>query len=235
MENPVAYAFQDGVATITMDDGKANAVSSAMQEALNAALEEALADKAVVVLGGRAGTFCAGFHLPTLMAGGPDAVKMLAGGFELARRILTFPRPVVIACSGHALAMGAFLLLSGDFSVGAAGAFKIGANEVAIGLSMPHAAVEICRARLAPAHFLRAMMTSEIYRPEEAVAAGFLDRVVPEAEVLSEARAVAARFTQLNMNAYRETKQRVRAPLLAALNGAMEADQAVFRQLCKVA
>lgn len=233
--NPiVTYEFKDGVATITMDDGKANALSLTMQAELNEALDQARADKAVVVLQGRPGSFSAGFDLKILMAGGKDAVKMLNGGFELAERVLSSPKPVVIACTGHALAMGVFLLSSGDYRVGTEGAFKIGANEVAIGLTMPHAAVEICRARLTPSHFNRAMMTSEIFTPADAVAAGFLDRVVPESEVLAEAQAAAARFAKLNMNAYNGTKSRVREGFYKTLRAAMELDRADFRILCKV-
>jgi enoyl-CoA hydratase len=230
----VTYQLKDGIATIAMDDGKANALSPAMQAELNAALDQALADKAIVVLTGRAGMFCAGFDLPTLMSGGANAVKMLTGGFEIAEKILSFPKPVVIACTGHALAMGVFLMSCGDYCIGAEGTFKIGANEVAIGLTMPRAAIEICRARLAPAHFNRAMMTSEIYRPTDAIAAGFLDKVVAESEVLAEAQATAARFAKLNMNAYKGTKMLVREQMLKSLRAAIEADNASFRALCKI-
>lgn len=234
MDPIVSYEFKDGVATITMDDGKANALSLVMQAQLNEALDQARADKAVVVLQGRPGSFSAGFDLKILMAGGKDAVKMLTGGFELAERLLSAPRPVVIACTGHALAMGVFLLNTGDYRIGTEGAFKIGANEVAIGLTMPRAAIEICRARLTPTHFNRAMMTSEIFAPADALAAGFLDRVVPESVLLAEAQAAAARLAKLNMNAYNGTKDRVREGFYKSLSKAMELDRADFRVMCKV-
>ena len=234
MNTLVTYQLKDGIATLLMDDGKANALAPAMQAELNAALDQALADKAIVVLTGRAGMFCAGFDLPTLTGGGTNAVKMLTGGFEIAEKLLSFPKPVVIACIGHALAMGVFLMACGDYCIGAEGAFKIGANEVAIGLTMPRAAIEICRVRLAPAHFNRAMMTSEIYKPADAVAAGFLDKVVAESEVLAEAQATAARFAKLNMNAYKGTKLLVREQMLKALRSAIEADNASFRALYKI-
>lgn len=235
MSTLVTYQLKDGIATIAMDDGKANALSPAMQAEINAALDQALADKAIVVLAGRAGMFCAGFDLPTLTAGGDNAVKMLTGGFELAERLLSFPRPVVMACTGHALAMGVFLLMCGDYVVGAEGGFKIGANEVAIGLTMPRSAIEICKARLAPAHFQRAMLTSEIYTPTDAIAAGFLDKEVAGAFVLTEAQTIATRFSKLNMNAYQGTKAQVREPVLKALHKAIQTDQVVFRAMCKVA
>jgi enoyl-CoA hydratase len=101
----------DGISVITMDDGKANAISLAMQEALNAALDEAERANVPVVLTGRSGILSAGFDLKTLMASGQPAVNMLNGGLELAIRLLSFPTPVTIACGGHAIAMGVFLML----------------------------------------------------------------------------------------------------------------------------
>jgi enoyl-CoA hydratase len=127
-----------------------------------------------------------------------------------------------------------FLLACGDYSIGAEGSFKIGANEVALGLTMPRGAVEICRARLAPAHFNRAMMISEIYQPADAVTAGFLDRIVAASDVVAEAQAHATRLAKLNMNAYIGTKLLVREPLHKALRAAIEQDHAAFRVMCKV-
>src|ERR1700679_2164148 len=187
----VSYHCDDAIATITIDDGKVNALSLAVLAELDAALSRAEQDDAVVILAGRDGVFSAGFDLPVLRGGGPDALAMLRAGFELAARLLAFPRPVVIACTGHAVAMGVFLLLCGDYRVGAAGPYKITANEVAIGLTMPRAAVEICRQRLTPAHFNRAVILAEAFTPGGAVAAGFLDQTVEAPDVHEAARAAA--------------------------------------------
>ena len=116
---------------------------------------------------------------------------MLRSGFELAERVLSFPTPVVMACTGHAVAMGVFLLVSGDTIIGTAGPYKITANEVAIGLTLPWAAIEILRNRLTPADFARAANLAEVYSPEAAVAAGFLDRVVAADELHAAARETA--------------------------------------------
>jgi len=140
-----------------------------------------------------------------------------------------------VACTGHAIAMGAFLVLSGDYRVGALGAHRIGANEVAIGITMPHFGVEICRQRLAPAHFHRAVINAEIYRPEDAVAAGFLDRVVPAAELQDTARSVAAGLARLDVDVHAATKLRARAHTLNAVRAAIEADEAAFRSLWSAA
>jgi enoyl-CoA hydratase len=222
MSTIVTYQQTDLVATITMNDGKVNAMSVTMISEVNNALNQALVDKSAVVLTGRTGLFSAGFDLPVLKTGGAEAREMLRTGFELAERLLSFPKPVVIACSGHALAMGVFLVLSGDYRIGAEGDFKIGANEVAIGLTMPDFGIEICRQRLAPAHFNRAVINAEIYTPDQAVIAGFLDQVVPMAELLDVAQQKARQLTKLNMPAHAATKLRARGETLKALRQAIK-------------
>jgi enoyl-CoA hydratase len=225
MSDTLKYALTDSIATIAMDDGKVNALSLPMLQAIDGAFERARSDNAsAVVFAGREGRFSGGFDLNTLRAGGPDAATMLRLGFEVAERILSYSRPVVIACTGHAIAMGVFLLLSGDYRVGAAGPYNIQANEVAIGLPMPRAAVEICRQRLAPAHFNRAVILAEAYSPDGAVVAGFLDRVVEPAHVLDGAQDMAAQLSKLNMDAHATSKLRARDSALKALRAAIEAD-----------
>jgi enoyl-CoA hydratase len=226
---PVTYVLNGSVASITMDDGKVNSLSPRMLADLNHALDRAVADNATVLLTGRDQRFSAGFDLSILKQGGAAAHEMLMAGFRLAERLLSFPTPVVVACNGHALAMGSFVLLSADLRIGAAGAFKIGANEVAIGLTMPHSAIEICRQRLTPAHFTRAVITAEIYAPEHAVEAGFLDQTVPSSELLPTAQKIALSLSQLNMPAHAATKLRARASTLAALRKAIEADDNELR------
>ena len=229
MSQCVRYQRQDSIAAITMDDGKVNVISLPMASELNAALDRAEAERAVVLLGGRPGVFSAGFDLTVLRSGGGEAVAMLRAGFDLAERILSFPLPVVIACPGHAVAMGAFLLLSGDYRLGAAGSYRLTANEVAIGLTMPRAAVEILRQRLAPAPFNRAVTIAEPFSPDNAVEAGFLDRVVPAAELDATARTVATQLAALDMAAHAASKLRARAPALAAIRAAIEADFSELR------
>jgi enoyl-CoA hydratase len=228
MQSLVRYQLAESVATITMDDGKVNVLSPDMLTEVNQALDRADSDGAVVVLAGREGVFAAGFDLAVLRGGGPAATRMLLAGFDLAERVLSFPRPVLIACTGHAIAMGAFLLLSGDYRIGAAGPYKITANEVAIGLTMPRTAVEICRQRLAPAHFNRATILAEPFQPDTAAEAGFLDRVCEPQEFWNAVRGVAAELAKLDMDAHKATKLRVRKAALASIRAALAADSAAL-------
>lgn len=230
MDTLVDYRAVGSVTTITMDDGKVNVLSPRMLGELNEALDRALADQAVVLLSGRDGVFSAGFDLPLLRSGGPEADAMVEAGFDLAARVLSFPLPVVIACTGHAVAMGLFLLLAGDYRVGADGSGRLTANEVAIGLTMPHAAVEIMRQRLTPARFNTAVTVAEVFSPATGLAAGVLDRVVPPAELHDVAREIAESMAAtLDPRAHAATKSRARRPALQALRAAMAADRTEVR------
>jgi enoyl-CoA hydratase len=227
----VSCQVTDGIATIAMDDGKANALSLPMLAALNSALDRARSEDAIVVLTGRPGIFSGGFDLKVLGGGGSDAGPMLEQGFLLALRLLEHPNPVVIACNGHAVAMASFLLLSADYRIGVEGPYRVVANEVAIGLTMPRAAIEICRQRLAPAHFNRAVILAEAYTPSDAVAAGFLDRVVPDADLLPVATSIAKGFAGLDRRAHAITKILARAAAIEAIRGGLAADREIFRTL----
>ncbi len=224
MDSLVTSAREDGITLITLDDGKANALSPKMLRALGVALDEAERDGLPVVITGRPGVLSAGFDLKVLRGGGPAALGMLRAGFLLSARLLAFPAPVVIACTGHAVAMGAFLVLSGDYRIGAAGDFKLQANEVAIGLTLPRAATALCRARLAPAHFQRATTLSEAYDPAGAVVAGFLDSTAPADQVLAEAVAHARELDQLDRRAHVGTKRRARAETIKAIRWGLHLD-----------
>lgn len=229
----VDYMLDGGIATITMDDGKVNALSPAMFAELSAALDRAESDQAVVVLTGRPGMFSAGFDLGVMRGGGRPAADMLLTGFRMAERMLGFPLPIVVACSGHAIAMGVFLVLAADQRIGVTGDFKIGANEVAIGLTLPWSATEICRQRLSPAYLTRAAITAEMLAPDEAVTAGFLDRVVEPEALAATARAEAQRLAALNLGAYAATKLRVREPSLAAVREGVRKDEEMLESLLR--
>jgi enoyl-CoA hydratase len=223
MAERVTYQAADGVGTITLDDGKVNALSPVMLSDIDAAFDRAEKDDVVVVLAGRAGVFSAGFDLKTIRAGGQEAADMLRGGFELAYRILSFPRPVVVACTGHAIAMGAFLVASGDYRIGEGGAdFTISANEVAIGMALPPAAIEICRVKLTRTGIQRALTLAERFTPDSAIAVGFLDARASGSAVTA-AQEHARALTQLHRGAHIETKLRLRDESLKALRAAIDA------------
>ncbi len=219
----VGYAHADGIATITMDDGEANAQSPAMLDALAAAFDQADKDGAVVVLRGRPGRFSAGYDLKVFQSGDGDAItRMLRGGGGLVHRMLTFPRPILAACTGHAIAQGAFLLMAADTRIAIDGEFTFGMNEVALGLAVPHYAVATCRHRMHPAAFDHALGTGAMVGPQEALAWGLLDEVVAadtfEARVAQE----AGRLTELVAEAVVETRRRVRGDVPDTIRRAID-------------
>jgi enoyl-CoA hydratase len=220
------YEIEGGIATIAMDDGKVNALSIEMLKAVLACFDRAEADEAVVILTGREGYFSAGFDLKVFQEEPERIVEMLNLGARLSERVLSFPTPVIVACSGHAIAAGTFAALAADVRIGVEGPFKLGLNEVKIGLTVPLYVVELARQRLAPAHFNRALVTAEMYGPEEAVDAGILDRVVPPAELESAGREAAEELAGLNMAAHSATKLRVRESALEAFRAAVETELA---------
>jgi enoyl-CoA hydratase len=214
MSQLTTYDLADGIATIAMDDGKANALSPAMLAELSAAFDRAEQDGAIVVLTGRERTFSGGFDLRTEPVGWP---AMVAAGARLAERILSFPHPTIAACNGNAVAMGGFLLLACDVRVGTAGAFKLGLNEVAIGLTVPRFGIALAQHRLSRPHADRCLLTGVLLDPDEACAAGFLDRVVAPEHLATEARAAAQALAALDRTAHATTKLHARERVLAGV------------------
>lgn len=224
METFLKYRLDAGVATLEMDDGKTNAMSVPMLRALDSALCRAEADDAIVVIAGRDGIFSAGFDLAVFKRDPQELLQMLEAGARLTERLLSFPRPVIAACTGHAIAMGVFLLLSCDVRIGIAGNTRIHVNEVQLGLTLPHFAIEICRQRLSPAHLVFAALAAQPYSPQDAVAAGFLDEVVAAESFGSVVHAHAVRMKRLDAESFAATKQRLRRPFLDALGRAIDED-----------
>jgi enoyl-CoA hydratase len=220
----VSYTLDDKVAVLQMDDGKANALSRSMLDALGHALDRAEQDASAIVLAGRAERFCAGFDLRVMMSG-PDAAKdLLRAGAGLFMRLYGSPLPLVIACTGHALAGGALVVLTGDYRIGAAGAYRIGLNEVSLGMPVPVLAMELARDRLHPSELTRATLLAQIYDPDTAVAAGYLDKVVPAEQVVEAARAEAVRLAALARSAFKASKQRLRRAQIEHITSSLDAD-----------
>lgn len=219
MTDLISYSLDDGVATITMDDGKVNALSSAMLGAISGALDEAEQDGAVVVLTGRATTFSAGFDLRCPLEDWP---RMLHDGASLAVRLLSFPRPVVAACNGNAVAMGAFLLLAADHRIGVAGDFSIGLNEVAIGMTVPWFGLALAHHRLSKPAYDLCTITGALLAPVGAQTAGFLDRLVEPGQLEQTAAATARALCSIDQAAHHATKLRVREQVLSRARDGIE-------------
>lgn len=230
MASLVTYQRDESVVRVGMDDGKLNVLSPQMLVELGEAFEQASGEGVPVVLRGREGVLSAGFDLKVLQGGdGTAAADLLKAGFVLSRRIFSFPTPVVVACTGHAIAMGLFLVMSADYRIGVDGPFRITANEVQIGMTLPRAAIDVCRYRLGHPYFDRVAALAEVFTPKTALPSGIFSRVVDAAELDEAVEEAATTMAGLNMRAHEGTKLRAREDFLATLQTSIDADDADFR------
>lgn len=224
----VRYELRDGVAIITLDDGKVNALSLAVFAALHECLDRAEREAQAVLLTGRDRRLSGGFDLQHMMKGPDAARELVTAGAHFLLRLYLFPRPVVVACTGHAIAAGAIFLLVADLRIGASGDFKIGLNEVAIQLTLPVFAMELARARLSKRHFTTAVTQARMFDPETAMDAGFLDVTAAPDALFGVAFDHACRLAALPDPAFRNTKERERAAIVKSIRDTLDAD---LRQL----
>ena len=219
----VSLNISDDIALITMDDGKANAVSNTMLEALEHALNEAEQKAEAVVLAGRPGLFCAGFDLK-IMKGGSDEDRAALGdrGGWLVHRLYSFPKPTIAAATGHGIALGALFLLSCDVRVGALGNYHFGLNETAINLPLPIFGLELAEARLARDRMVEAVLQARLYQAEEAVTVGYLDHAITPDKVIAESTNIARELAAIPSEAYNENKQLMRRQTLSTIAASLK-------------
>ncbi|MGI8939813.1 MAG: crotonase/enoyl-CoA hydratase family protein [Iamia sp.] len=217
------YDLTDGVAVITLDDGKANAISADVLTGLHAALDRAESEARAVMITGRPGRFSAGFDLATMTGSAEGMRELVSSGARFMMRLYGFGLPTVAACTGHALAAGALTLLCCDSRIGARGDFKIGLNAVAIGMPLPVFAVELARHRLS-LRYQTAAVLGAVYAPDKAVAAGYLDQLVPRAEVVDVAKELALQRSALRRGAVGRTKEALRGAMIAQVLATLDDD-----------
>lgn len=222
--SPVTYTQEESLAIVTMDDGKANALSIPMIEGLVAAVARAEKEASAIVLTGRPERFCAGFDLRIMMSSPEAARDLLKKGADLLMRLYGSKVPLVVASTGHALAGGALVLLTGDLRIGAQGDYRIGLNEVQIGMPVPILAMELARDRLSPQELVHATLLARIYGPDDAARAGYLDEARHADDVLPRAKAEAKRLGALSRPAFVATKARLRGKTIAHIESTLDSD-----------
>lgn len=221
MSDYVNYEQQGDIAILSMDDGKANAYGLNMIKALSEALQRAESEAKVTVIRGRTGLFSAGFDLKVMAQGADAQREMVTKGAETILDIFTHPQPVIIAATGHALAAGALLLLTGDHRIGLNGNFKIGLNETAIGMAMPQFGIEMARNRLGEANLTQAVLNAQLYSPTEAVELGYLDQAVDQDRFDAAIQSKAESLLALDGKAFAATKARLRKELAKAIRATL--------------
>lgn len=215
------FAIHDSVTIITLDDSKANAVGHQLIDTVNSGLDRSLNEAQAVLITGRKGVFSAGFDLKEFENGPEATAKLVNRGAEMLLRIFCHPQPVVMACTGHAVAAGAFMLLAADTRIGTAGDFRIGLNETAIGMTLPEFGLQLVAARLSMRHQTAAVIQAQLFAPKMATDVGFLDQVVAEGEVLKEAMQQAVELAKLPQSAYAANKIASRAEYITAIRNSL--------------
>ena len=213
--------IDNDIAILTFDDGKANAVSHDFIDGMTAGLDSAEEEAKAVVIMGKPGMFSAGFDLKEIQKGQAEAVALVNRGAEMLYRLFGFPQPVIAGCSGHAVAAGAFTLLACDTRIGVAGDFKLGLNETAIGMTLPVFGHQLAQNRLSKRHLTAAVIQSQMYSPDEAVDAGFLDSVVNADELETACVAAAEQLMALPTATYGQMKRDTRQIPLAAIKNSL--------------
>lgn len=215
------YDVADGVATIQHDDGGANTLRSDVFSSYGQLLDRAEQDDAVgaVVIRGRDGFFSAGMDLKWMQAIDVDTLGTIGPDMaRLAHRIFSFPKPVIAAVTGHAIAGGAVILLACDRSVGVDGQYKIGLNEVELGIPFGGFGLKLAKAHLSPSAFGSGLLHGETMQPQRALHVGYLDELVPAEQFDERVAAVAQRAAGLPADAYRATKLAMRGELAAEID-----------------
>ena len=139
---------------------------------------------------------------------------MVRRGFELLVRLYSYPLPLVAACTGHGIAMGAFIMMACDMRIGTRGDFKMSLPETRISMDLPPLLLELARSRISRRHMNRVALMSEVYNPEQAIDAGFVDEVVDAGELTARTEAIAAELAQLPQQQFAANKLAIRADSL---------------------
>ena len=214
---------KDNISIITLDDGKANVFCLPMIEDINKCLDKVPSDKGALIITGREGIFSGGFDLKIISSGDMKAIhNMTSSGFRLLSRILSFPRPVIAACTGHAIALGTFLLCCCDFRIGAKGDFMVGANEMRTNMVIPVPILELIRFRVSQRHKYRAILGAEMYSIEKAVDAGLMDQSVEQEKLMETAFLKAEDLASMGHPSYSLTKELFINDVATKINNALD-------------
>jgi len=206
------------VTILRMVRGKGNALNLELAGALLNALDRLESGAARAgILTGQGNIFGAGVDLPALVQGGAGYVRQFLPVVQrLLERIATFPKPLVAAVNGHAIAGGAILMLACDQRLLARGVATVGLTEVRVGVLFPAWALEIARFATPPQHFPTLILTSRTWLPEEALARGMVDELVEPDKLLDRACEMAGELAAIPAAAFAATKLAVRQPMIEA-------------------
>ena len=213
----------ENISIITLDDGKANVFSPEMSKQINECLDQVPTEEGCLIITGREGMFSGGLDLKIIQSGDIDHIQEMSfSAFKLLARIFSFPRPVIAACSGHAVALGTFLLCCCDYRIGVKGEFMLGANEMRTNMVIPTPILELIKFRVNESHKYRAVLGAEMYTLEKAQEAGLIDEVVSPEDLMKAALEKAKDLETMGHPSYSITKELFIAEPMSKINEAMK-------------
>ena len=222
MSSFATISTTDRIATLTLDDGKANAFGFAMMEAINGCLDSVENDADVIVLTGRPNIMCAGFDLKVMNNSPDDATQMVRLGGELLLRLFSSPKPMMISTSGHGIAAGGLLMLTADYRIGAEGEARYGLNESAIGMVLPPFGMDLARFKLNNQYLDASVVGAELYLPEPAVRVGYLDEITTAENLEARTFEKAKTLQELDAKAFAGNKKVIRGAMIEKIRADLE-------------
>jgi len=224
MTEKIATLKKEGnVSIITLDDGKANVFSPEMSQQIDECLDQVATEEGCLVITGKEGMFSGGLDLKIIQSGDIERIQeMSSKAFKLLARIFSFPRPVIAACSGHAVALGTFLLCCCDYRIGVKGEFMLGANEMRTNMVIPTPILELIKFRVSNTHKYRAVLGAEMYKLEDSISAGLIDEVVGQDLLMTTVTEKANDLATMGHPSYSMTKELFITEPMRKINAAME-------------
>jgi len=219
----INFSINDDIAIIELNDGKANVFAKSVSEAIGDALDEAQSDAKATIIQSTGDKFSAGYDLSVMGAGEEVKNAMVLAGFGMLKKLYAHPQPVVAACNGHAIGLGAFVLLASDTRIGVEGDYKVGLPETAAGLPFTYLLLAVLQAELNPTFMKRAALQSQMCTPESAIQAGFLDALVPGDALQATAMQAAQQLMQLPQKQYGLNKRELRQDTLKNMDASLQA------------
>lgn len=219
----MTYQLNNKVAIAAFDDGKVNAVNEAFIDQLDQYLDDAERVAGALIITGRPGMFSAGFDLKALQGDEQAAARLVQRGMAMLVRLYEYPLPLIAACNGHAIGLGAFILLASDNRIGSTGSYQITLPETALSMPFTPVLLTLINDRVSTSQQTRTALQSSPLSPESAITAGFLDLLADPDELLTTAQAVAEKLAELPQAAYAANKRDLRAQSLAAMRTSLGA------------